>query len=485
MTCKKAQHSLSNLSTQQLYYGQICYPILSNRHLYTGHIHSSNRSISHDASNSNNFTTFGSIGNTINTFLTVTNPAAPVLNVNSGTTTCHSTVNNIHVLPPHQIQQRCMTELMLLGKISNYNENIQIFNIGSLEDVCPHCSALSFKKEKGCTKFNCCHHGKIKIPPLSTYPTELFNLLNNRTYLNNIRRYNMAFAFASFNTTDITLSEGGPYVYKIQGPVNITISNLHRHNSSLNNPRYSQLYIYDDHDSLDIRIQTSKLNPTIITTIQQIINQHNIYSKRYKTFRQVLHEHGQETYNVCLKFLIPTNLDPRRYNLPICGEVMVVIPNQQGIIEQTPSFMVHLQDNNANNKKQLVFIKNGTCDADPLLFPLLFPYGDIGYSFNMKLSTTSNKIITPLQYYSYRLSIRPNSSSLYILKAGRLYQHYLVNAFIVVETSRLKYLQLNQHKLRQETLQGIHDHLIDPNRTNFRLGTRVILPSSYTGHTFQ
>jgi hypothetical protein len=78
-------------------------------------------------------------------------------------------------------------------------------NCGEMSEVCGFCSAKHFKAEKPSDRLftTCCHKGKVRLPPLrpvpDTYIRDLFTR-NNRTsrhFLENIRKYNNAFAMAS------------------------------------------------------------------------------------------------------------------------------------------------------------------------------------------------------------------------------------------------------------------------------------------------
>ena len=77
-------------------------------------------------------------------------------------------------------------------------QDVESYYAGPMDKLCPHCHALRFQKKS----FNCCHNGKIHLPPLFSYPDELKELLTSgdaasKNFLEFIRQYNSAFAFAS------------------------------------------------------------------------------------------------------------------------------------------------------------------------------------------------------------------------------------------------------------------------------------------------
>ena len=117
--------------------------------------------------------------------------------------------------------------------------------------------------------------------------------------------------------------------------------------------------------------------------------------------------------------------------------------------------------------------------ADPMTFPLLFPQGDLGWTYNM--STEKGKKITPLQYYGHRLALRPGTDFNPLLNAGRLTQQYVINCYVMVEHQRLDFIRHNKRVLRTECYQGIVDN-VEKNNLNeadrVRLGTAVILSAT-------
>ncbi|GFS58435.1 hypothetical protein TNCV_2475491 [Trichonephila clavipes] len=114
---------------------------------------------------------------------------------------------------------------------------------------------------------------------------------------------------------------------------------------------------------------------------------------------------------------------------------------------------------------------------DPLQYPLLFVRGEDGYDLNIKYvnKATSN------DYYAYRMMQRINEFST-LLRCPRLFRQYIVDMYSKVENERLRFLRLNQTKLRAEDygvlLQAVRN---GNNVTSENLAKLVVLPSSFTG----
>jgi len=100
--------------------------------------------------------------------------------------------------------------------------------------------------------------------------------------------------------------------------------------------------------------------------------------------------------------------------------------------------------------------------------PLIFSYGTDGWNINLRLS--NGKKLTALVYH---IMVRQNVSVL--LRAKRLYQQFLVDAYCKIETERLQFLRHEQKALRADCYQDLR--CSDPSN----VGRRIILPSTFTG----
>ena len=86
---------------------------------------------------------------------------------------------------------------------------------------------------------------------------------------------------------------------------------------------------------------------------------------------------------------------------------------------------------------------NDECsECDPICFPLFFPHGDAGWSYGIKHSKIANpkgyNQTTINEYYAYRISYRKDYSSLFF--GRKLFQQFILAAYIKCENNRLKFL---------------------------------------------
>jgi hypothetical protein len=82
-------------------------------------------------------------------------------------------------------------------------------------------------------------------------------------------------------------------------------------------------------------------------------------------------------------------------------------------------------------------------------------------------------------YYAYLIHEREKQEST-LIKGGRLYQQFLVDAFVNVEEDRLDFIRANKENLRSEHYKGIHDAIARGDVDGSTIG-KIILPSSLTG----
>ncbi|XP_071903985.1 uncharacterized protein [Coffea arabica] len=86
------------------------------------------------------------------------------------------------------------------------------------------------------------------------------------------------------------------------------------------------------------------------------------------------------------------------------------------------------------------------------------------------------------EYYCYKLQIREDDRSM-LLHIGRLLQHYVVDMYVKIESTRLDFYRLNdnQTRLRTELYQSLIDSLSQGESSSSNIGTRIILPGSFIG----
>ena len=78
--------------------------------------------------------------------------------------------------------------------------NIVPHDLGLLNSICMHCGAFHFAQEATNGHFNaCCHNGLINLPQPQVNEDLKNLILYDSNFIQNIRQYNSAMAFASLS----------------------------------------------------------------------------------------------------------------------------------------------------------------------------------------------------------------------------------------------------------------------------------------------
>ena len=413
--------------------------------------------------------------------------------------------------------------------------------------MCIHCGAPFWYQErcKDASKerhrpvyTGCCRRGKVSLPKYPDWPSPLSELLKfdggpaSQKFLRLIREYNSMFAFTSLGVhIDDSVNVGnGPYVFKICGVV------CHQIGSLLpppNNPRpkFAQLYIYDTSNEINNRMSifhdddaavddTSMLadrlstslrgrrrsrdaqesdnvedgserplrrrrlrreepDCDVVDSLRSMLNNHNPLVQTFRMAEKRIF--SPDSPEVAIRLFGHEGADHgNRYSLPAAPELAALIVDD--FSEEANRFDVIVQKN--AGFFQRVSPLNPSLMA--LQYPLLFPYGSMGYHLGIPYRSTDGspirgrKNVSMLEYYCYRFHYRKGEPNPFTC-CGRLSDQIKVDAYSCVESCRLSYHFWNQEKLRSETYQGLSDALGEGDSNGKNVGVEYILHSSYTG----
>ncbi|XP_075108926.1 uncharacterized protein LOC142180758 [Nicotiana tabacum] len=84
------------------------------------------------------------------------------------------------------------------------------------------------------------------------------------------------------------------------------------------------------------------------------------------------------------------------------------------------------------------------------------------------------------EYYCYEFQIRDNETNK-VVHCGRIFQQFIVDVYIKLETQRLDFFTFNQDLFRIEVLQGILDILRYGEREASKIGKKTFLPVTFIG----
>lgn len=84
------------------------------------------------------------------------------------------------------------------------------------------------------------------------------------------------------------------------------------------------------------------------------------------------------------------------------------------------------------------------------------------------------------EYFALRIQKRQNENAL-LINSRKLFQKFLVDAYSMIESSRLNYVRHNQDQLRVNMYKGIHDRILRGDNDATSIGMRIMLPGTFVG----
>jgi hypothetical protein len=211
----------------------------------------------------------------------------------------------------------------------------------------------------------------------------------------------------------------------------------------------------------------------------KVMDDHNKLVESFRMVRDYLR--SEQTVPVSLRLFRNRQHDPRTYNMPSIDEVAALVVGDIGDDEEGRDIVVRERDG------YLQRIHETHPKYIPLQYPLLFPFGEDQYQEKIPL----NRITTSLSkkkrvrvslraFIAYRMMERVAENS--VLHSGRkLFQQFVVDLYSMMESQRLSYIRQNQQKIRSDFLSGIEEAVRSGDIIGSSVGSRVVLPSSFTG----
>ncbi|XP_020985850.2 uncharacterized protein LOC110274852 [Arachis duranensis] len=373
----------------------------------------------------------------------------------------------------------------------------EYLSIGDPMHQCEYCNALFWYDERTNKHYkatepkytNCCKGGQVQIPHLQDAPKELYNLLyedspKSKHFRDNIRAYNNMFQFTSMGAKiDRSINRSkGPATFILCG------ENYHLMGSLIppegNVAKFAQLYVYDTQNEIQNRMnifsraENQLIHEDIVKDLKKMLDEHNVLVKAFRMVRESMRVDSRNS--VKLRLLGKRGKDGRRYNLPSTNEIAALIVGDFDIDKNDRDIVIETQTGKLQRINQLNPAYLG------LQYPLLFPYGEDGFKEDISLSKpTSNdgkgrQHMSMREFFAFRIQERLADGSP-LLYSRRLFQQFLVDAYSMIESSRLNYIRHNQDKFRCEMYKQIKDAVLNGETTPSCKGKRIILPSSFTG----
>ena len=144
--------------------------------------------------------------------------------------------------------------------------------------------------------------------------------------------------------------------------------------------RYGQLYIFDSAEATTQRLQNdcnSACSGMLLLQLDKMIRQVNPFSKSYMQMHDII-THSNHVTTVRMVFMENPTVDMRRYNAPFCQtDVDAIFVGEDGEPPAQRDICIYPRGDACKR----ISVLNMNCD--PMVYPLLFPYGDPGWHIQL------------------------------------------------------------------------------------------------------
>ncbi len=352
-------------------------------------------------------------------------------------------------------------------------------SVGSMTEVCNFCGALRWSGE---SKGMCCRNGAVSIVAPNPPPDEFVQMWSDPRFMAKIRAYNSVFSFTSMGATiheNVALDEryanarGGVYTFRVQGTICHRIGGLYAPEGQA--PAFAQIYVHDP----DMERQISRrmsiidgLDVNCVRTIQSVLSSINPFAQQFIAAGE--RDQPDQDLRLAIR-ACPRGLDHRTHNSPTADEVAAIIIDEGATNER--DIILHKRSGGLQRISDL------HPAYDPLHFPLLHPFGEYGYSIDVRYQPgrvrNNNERVSPREFYAYKLFRRANEFDI-LHRSGRLFQQWCVEQYVKTELGRLRFIRNNQSSLRADLYRGVADALLSDADLG-RVGRFVLLPPTFTG----
>ena len=188
--------------------------------------------------------------------------------------------------------------------------------------------------------------------------------------------------------------------------------------------------------------------------LKEMLDQNNVYVDSFRSHGLTVQQDVTKEYK--LRLIGNRPKDGRMYNLPTSSEVAALVP---GDFETNPRDRDIIVESKVGKLKRISFLNPSYL---PLQYPLLFPYGEDGFHERIERSGNYTKkpgYVTIRDFFAYRIH-EHNTDSDAIFLSKKLFQQFLVDAYTMIETSRLNFIRFNQKKIRADMYKGLEDALL-------------------------
>jgi len=331
-----------------------------------------------------------------------------------------------------------------------------------------------------------------------------------------VRHYNNAFAFTSICAKideELAKALRGGFTFRAHGALYHRVSTLHPPPGVA--PSFAQLYVFDTEDEQFQRRRAAftGLCDEVLREVQTVLHALHPHVLAFKSNAERIR--NDPSVSLRLQLVERQCNDPRRYNLPSAHEIAALIPIDD--VSESGRRCIVLENREGSD---LHFIDEADSMHLSLRYPLIYPRGELGWSYNIPLrdrpyvpnararggATVQESApradeeepgyasagedgprgrggstrVTQQEWWKHHIHFRTPLQP--TLRAGRLFHELLVDAFAAIESARLRWVRHNQVSLRSGIYQGMQDALAqNEDVTGASVGQNIYLPPSHIG----
>jgi hypothetical protein len=222
----------------------------------------------------------------------------------------------------------------------------------------------------------------------------------------------------------------------------------------------------------------NSLKSGIVEEIRHALDNCNSYVKSYRMVRNSLIQNNAP--DIKLRILGKRGYDGRRYNLPTASEVAALVVGDYDAADFERDIVV---EKHSGYLKRISVFQTSYL---PLQYPLLFSRGEDGFRRDIKFTDIPSKkpikrvYVSMKEWFAYKIQQRDIITS-HLVFARRLFQQFLVDAFSMIESWRLKWYRDHQKEVRADMYKGLAEAVLRGETTPATAGKRVVLPSRFVG----
>ncbi|KAL5713216.1 DNA helicase [Ranunculus cassubicifolius] len=195
--------------------------------------------------------------------------------------------------------------------------------------------------------------------------------------------------------TNLASGRNGIYTYRAQGAIYHRIGSLFPQFGQ--RPRFLQMYLYDtDHEIENRLAENETLNPQVLAILKQTLDDHNAF---VHVLRQISTLPSHQDVRLHLKEGRPNQ---HQYNLPTSSQVAAILIDGEDPYDRTKRDIIV-----ETNSDHLLNLPDTAGFYDPLQYPLLHPYGELGWDVHLH-NSPPNKI-SCRAFYCYLLQVFQHS----------------------------------------------------------------------------